>query len=46
MPSSFPGMDPYLESPDWFQDLHGSLITLMKGTLQHSLPESYYAPSS
>ena len=46
MPSPFPGMDPYLESPDWFPDLHGSLITLMKGTLQQSLPDSYYAQSS
>jgi len=41
MPSPFPGMDPYLESPDWFPDLHGSLIILMKGMLQRSLPESY-----
>ena len=24
MPSPFPGMDPYLESPDWFPDLHGT----------------------
>ena len=46
MPSPFPGMDPYLENPDWFPDLHGSLITMMKGTLQRSLPESYYAQSS
>jgi hypothetical protein len=46
MASPFPGMDPYLESPDWFPDLHGSLIILMKGTLQRSLPESYYAQSS
>jgi hypothetical protein len=46
MPSPFPGMDPYLESQDWFPDLHGSLITLMKGALQQSLPESYYAQSS
>ena len=46
MPSPFPGMDPYLESPDWFPDLHGSLIIFMKGTLQRSLPESYYAQSS
>jgi Protein of unknown function (DUF4058) len=46
MPSPFPGMDPYLESPDWFPDLHGSLITFMKGTLQQNLPESYYAQSS
>ena len=46
MPSPFPGMDPYLESPDWFPDLHGSLIIFMKGTLQRSLPDSYYAQSS
>ncbi|MGP0069826.1 MAG: DUF4058 family protein [Isosphaeraceae bacterium] len=46
MPSPFPGMDPYLESPDWFPDLHGSLIFLMKETLQRKLPESYYAQSS
>ena len=46
MPSPFPGMDPYLESPDWFPDLHDSLIVIMKGTLQRSLPEPYYAQSS
>ncbi len=45
MPSPFPGMDPYLESPDWFPDLHGSLIFVLKETLQRSLPESYYAQS-
>lgn len=46
MPSRFPGMDPYLESPDWFPDLHGSLIIHMKGALQRSLPPSYYAQSN
>ena len=46
MLSPFPGMDPYLESPDWFPGLHDSLIVFMKGTLQRSLPESYYADSS
>jgi hypothetical protein len=46
MPSPFPGMDPYLESPGWFPGLHGSLITFIKGGLQQSLPESYYADSS
>jgi hypothetical protein len=46
MPSPFPGMDPYLESPDWFPDLHDSLIIFMKETLQRKLPESYYAQSS
>ena len=45
MPSPFPGMDPYLESPDWFPDLHGSLIFLMKETLRRSLPRPYYAQS-
>ena len=46
MPSPFPGMDPYLESLDWFPDLHDSLITFVKGTLQQRLPEFYYAQSS
>jgi Protein of unknown function (DUF4058) len=45
MPSPFPGMDPYLESPDWFPDLHDNLILHMKGALQRSLPPSYYAQS-
>jgi hypothetical protein len=39
-------MDPYLESPDWFPDLHGDLITHMKGALQRSLPLPYYAQSN
>jgi hypothetical protein len=46
MSSPFPGMDPYLESPDWFPDLHGSLIVLLKASLQQALPDSYYAQSS
>jgi hypothetical protein len=46
MPSPFPGMDPYLENPDWFPGLHDNLIVFMKGALQRSLPESYYAESS
>jgi hypothetical protein len=46
MPSPFPGMDPYLESPDWFPGLHDNLIVFMKGALQRRLPESYYAESS
>jgi hypothetical protein len=45
MPSPFPGMDPYLESPDWFPDLHHGLIYLIKESLQHSLPEPYFAQS-
>jgi len=45
MPSPFPGMDPYLENPDWFPDLHDALITFIKGALQARLPGSYYARS-
>jgi hypothetical protein len=45
MPSPFPGMDPYLESPDWFPDLHSSLIIHMKEALKPRLPESYSARS-
>jgi hypothetical protein len=39
-------MDPYLESPDWFPGLHDTLIVMIKGMLQQTLPESYYADSS
>jgi Protein of unknown function (DUF4058) len=45
MPSPFPGMDPYLEHPRWFPDLHHDLITSLKGVLQARLPEPYYASS-
>ncbi len=45
MPSPFPGMDPYLESPDWFPNLQGALITFTVGSLMHRLPEPYYARS-
>jgi hypothetical protein len=46
MPSPFPGMDPYLENPDWFPCLHDSLIVLFMESLQSRLPETYYAQSS
>ncbi len=45
MPSPFPGMDPYLESPDWFPDLRSSLIVHMKAQLNQMLPRPYYAQS-
>jgi Protein of unknown function (DUF4058) len=45
MPSPFPGMDPYLESPDWFPNLHDGLITFLVGALMKRLPEPYYARS-
>jgi Protein of unknown function (DUF4058) len=45
MPSPFPGMDPYLESPDWFPNLHDGLITFLVGSLMRRLPGPYYARS-
>ncbi len=43
MPSPFPGMDPYLESPDIFPDFHDSFITYLRERLQASLPAPYIA---
>lgn len=46
MPSPFPGMDPNLESPDWFPGLHDAMITFLVGALMRRLPEPYYAKST
>ncbi len=46
MPSTLPGMDPYVESPDWFPCLHDCLIFGILESLQLRLPESYYAQST
>jgi hypothetical protein len=43
MPSPFPGMDPYLEHPAVFPDLHDRLITNLSETLQSGLPDPYFA---
>jgi uncharacterized protein DUF4058 len=43
MPSPFPGMDPYLENPILFPDLHDGMITYLREALQGHLPEPYYA---
>src|SRR5262245_43421238 len=43
MPSPFPGMDPYLEHPAVFPDLHDSLATYLREALQAVLPPPYYA---
>jgi Protein of unknown function (DUF4058) len=45
MPSPFPGMDPYLESPRFFPDLHAGLIFSMQEDLQRRLSQAYYALS-
>src|SRR5437879_961215 len=43
MPSPFPGMDPYLEDPTVFPDLHDSFATYLREALQAVLPPPYYA---
>ena len=37
MPSPFPGMDPYLEAPDIWPDLHDGLAGEIRGALNLSL---------
>jgi len=43
MPSPFPGMDPYLEDPALWPDLHDALAGEIRAILNGKLPESYYA---
>jgi hypothetical protein len=43
MPSPFPGMDPYLEAPDLWPDLHDALAAQIRTTLNATLPAPYYA---
>ncbi len=43
MPSPFPGMDPYLESPDIWPDFHDALAAAIRVELNRSLPRPYYA---
>ena len=46
MPSPFPGMDPYLEDPDIFPDIHDSFIAYLREMLNARLPAPYYASSN
>ena len=46
MPSPFPGMDPWLEGPAIFPDLHGTFITYLGDALNAVLPEPYFARSA
>lgn len=46
MPSPFPGMDPYLEHPNIFPNLHDRLIVYLADAIQPLLPETYYAKGS
>lgn len=43
MPGPFPGMDPYLESPIYWQDFHERFITYAAEALQPQLPDRYRA---
>jgi Protein of unknown function (DUF4058) len=43
MPSPFPGMDPYLESPDIWPDVHAKLITEIQNALNPALRPTYVA---
>jgi hypothetical protein len=43
MPSPFPGMDPYLEAPDIWPDLHEALAGEIRAELNLLLPPPYYA---
>lgn len=43
MPSPFPGMDPHLEQPGLWPDLHGRLAYTISEVLQPVLPARYYA---
>lgn len=43
MPSPFPGMDPFLEDPRLFPDLHGRMVIHLCEAIQPRLPEPYYA---
>jgi len=43
MPSPFPGMDPFLEHPDFFPDLHGAMQFCFREALQMVLPAPYFA---
>lgn len=43
MPSPFPGMDPYLETPSVFPDFHDGFIFCLREAIQPGLPEPYYA---
>ncbi len=43
MPSPFPGMDPYLEKPSLWPDVHNELISEIRATLNRQLAPGYYA---
>ena len=43
MPSPFPGMDPYLESPTYWGGFHTRFIVALSDAISGQLPPGYYA---
>ncbi|MBI4616554.1 MAG: DUF4058 family protein [Planctomycetes bacterium] len=43
MPSPFPGMDPWLEQPGYWIDVHNSFITYLRDDLNEALGGRYFA---
>jgi hypothetical protein len=43
VPSPFPGMDPYLETPDLWPDVHSNLIIGCQEALNHAIRPNYVA---
>ena len=43
MPGPFPGMDPYLEAPAGWPEVHNALADAIWAVLNRTLPEPYYA---
>jgi Protein of unknown function (DUF4058) len=43
MPSPFPGMDPYIESPVHWPDFHVTFINTLRETIADTLPDPYFA---
>jgi hypothetical protein len=43
MPSPFPGMDPYLESPGQWPDFHHEFISALRSEVADKLPPNYIA---
>ena len=45
MPSPYPGMDPYLERPRSWPDVHNSLAADIRRQLNQTLPDGFFAES-
>lgn len=43
MPSPFPGMDPYLESPTHWSDFHSRFVNVLSEAINDHLPRNYVA---